>query len=236
MSTTSTPPSFVDSLLKRADELTAQHLRDGAKSSPPPVVAAQSPLHELLIDEVTASLPPPVAERLRASTSVARAHDWIAAGAMYRWIMADKSLAQRFLADLGDRPSQAGLVLARTVALTLEPPPPDRTAVVLDRWGLVLQFLAVVAVLAIRGLLFALLLPFATGARSLDLKAILSAIALPGLAWLADPPVRLATAFSLACSSGWLLLECAFVPRLLERCRRLPLRRLPPGASPRIGE
>ena len=50
------------------------------------------------------------------------------AAAMYRWIVADQRFAGKFLADLGDRPKEAYLALAKTVALTLDPPAPDPTA------------------------------------------------------------------------------------------------------------
>src|SRR5262245_47592948 len=131
----STSKNFAEPLRQRAEDLTTRNSSEGIRSTLPPVVTAQSPLHELLIDEIAASIPQELALKLRASRTVAQAHDWIAAGAMYTWIKTNRSLAELFLHELGDRPHEASLALARTVARTLDPPPPAPRAPTLDRLG-----------------------------------------------------------------------------------------------------
>src|SRR3954454_11122418 len=127
-----------NSLLDRAEGLTARHNR-GDAAQPPPAVASQSPLHEVLIDEVAASLPSPLAARLKAIPTVGQAQDWIAAGAVYSLVANDPYLARRFLDELDSNPRQAGLALAKTYASRMEPPPRDARWHSLDRWGLLLQ-------------------------------------------------------------------------------------------------
>jgi hypothetical protein len=227
---TSTSKSFAESLRELADDLTAKHSREGAISTPPPLVAAQSPIHELLIEEIAASVPQELALKLRASRTVAQAHDWIAAGAMYTWIKTNSSLAGLFLQELGDRPDQAALVLAKTFARTLDPPPPDPRAPAWDRLGIAIQGVVATLMLGVRGLVFVSLLSLATGRTwSLELPGrLVTAIALPDLVWLEAPAAPLAAMFALACGSGWLLLDCICMPRWLRYCRSLPLRRLAP--------
>jgi hypothetical protein len=229
MKSTPTSSFFAEPLIRRADDLAVRHSKEGASSSPLPIVAAQSPIHELIIDEVAASIPPEVAKKLRASRTVAQAHDWIAAGAMFSWIRTNRTLGQQYLEELGDCPQEASLALAKTVARTLEPPPPDPRAPTLDRRGLVLQGLFGCLILVGRGLFLAFLLTFATGGMWSQgtLGFLERAIVLPDLLWLNDPAKSTTTIFSLLCGSEWLFLECLYVPRWLEFCRRLPLRRMP---------
>lgn len=225
----STSKDFVESLCQRADDLTAKHSREGARCSPPPLVAAQSPIHELLIEEIAASVPQELALKLRALRTVARAHDWIAAGAMYTWIKTNPPLARQFLHELGDRPEQAALALAKTVARTLDPPPPDPRAPARDRLGIAIQGFVATLMLGVRGLVFVSLLSLATG-RTWSLESpgrLVTGIIWPDLVWLKAPAAPLAATSAFACGSGWLLLECICMPRWLRYCRGLPLRRLP---------
>lgn len=231
---TSTSKSFAESLRQRADDLTAKHSREGAISTPPPLVAAQSPVHELLIEEIAASIPQELALKLRASRTVAQAHDWIAAGAMYTWIKTNPPLARQFLDELEDRPEQAALALAKTVARTLDPPPPDPRAPAWDRLGIAIQGFVAILMLGVRGLVFVSLLSLATG-RTWSLEPpgrLVTGMVLPDLVWLEASAAPLAATVAFACGSGWLFLDCICIPRWLRICRGLPLRRLPLRVRP----
>jgi hypothetical protein len=227
--TPSTFESFADSLWQQAEELTKRNSREGAPRGTPPIITAQSPLHELLYEEIAASIPPEVALKLRAVRSVVHAHDWIAAGAMYTWIKSNDLLAKQFLGALGDRPREAALALAKTVARTLEPPPPDARAPNLDRLGLAIQGFFAILILGVRGLFFAYLFSLVTGRDwSIELLRHVTTFSLvPNLMWLDVSGATHVDFLVLACGSGVLFLECLFVPRWLEYCRRFPLRRLP---------
>jgi hypothetical protein len=221
----SAPKSAQNAMLSRAEELTARHSSEENAPVQPPVVAAQSPLHELLIDEIAASIPPDVTRKLRAANTVASVHDWIAAASMFTWIESDKRLSQQFLDEIGDRPSSACLALARTIARTLDPPPPDPQAPVLDRWGLLLEMVAAAIILAMRAGLLLLLFSLAVGVwPSLGAAGIVHQIILPDLLSAAVAPSALA--FAVMCATTWLLAEVVIVPRLLESVRALPLRSL----------
>src|SRR5438132_838940 len=104
-----------NSLSDRAEEITARNLRSGTTSARPPNVIAQSPMLEVLIDEIAAPLPPPLAARVKSAPTAARARGWLIAGAVYSSVEGDPYLARRFLDELGDDPEQAGLTLARTL-------------------------------------------------------------------------------------------------------------------------
>lgn len=224
----STSKTLADSLCRRAEELTSRHSKEQSTSTPPPTVAAQSPIHELIIEEIAASIPRHVAEKLRTARTVDKAHDWIAAAAMYTWIKPNSLLAQQFLADLGDHPQEASLALARSVARTLEPPPPDPREACLDRWGVVLQLLCAVLVLTARGLFFVGLLAFASAVTfSWDMiYRVVGGVVLPDLVWLDNPNNLLFANIALFFASGWLLLECLYVPGLLNHSREFYSRKL----------
>lgn len=228
---TSTSKDFAEPLLKRAQDLTVRHSREGAMSAPTSLVAPQSPLHELLIEEVAALVPHEVALKLRASRSVADAHDWIAAAAMYSWIRSDSLLAQQFLLELNDRPKEAALALSRTVARTLEPPPPDPRAPALDRLGLAIEALFATLILGLRGVVFVSLFLLATGAtwslEGVAAQRLVTSGLLPDLIFLSSPDAPLLAVVTLLSASSWLVLETMLVPRSLRFLRNLPLRWLP---------
>ncbi len=146
----SAPNSMIKPLVERANALTEGNTMEVRSVTQPPTVAAQSPLHELLICEIAATIPPALAQRLRQAKSVSPVHDWIAAGAMYNWVKADSALGQKFIEELGDRPKDAALALARTIARTLDPPPPAAEAPLLDKVGLLGEVTVAAAILCVR--------------------------------------------------------------------------------------
>lgn len=216
--------TFEDPLLNRADEMTTRHNHGGSVPHPPPAVACLSPLHELLIQEVSAALPPDLRARLSAAPSVAAAQDWIAAGTIYTWLKGDAYLAQQFLGAVTANPSQAALALARAFASRMEPPPRDRPWRVRDRLGLALQLGVGCIFLVCRGLLFVLLDCFAKG-TNLDfrLAAIVNGMAGGGLLQtnLASAP---AAVVALGAAAVWFGLEAVLAPRIMELARQLPSR------------
>jgi hypothetical protein len=181
-------------------------------------------LHEVLIAEVAASLPAPLAARLQKAPTVAVVHEWLAAGAVYKTVAGDPHLVKQFLDELGDSPGQAGLAVARAFAARLEPPPRDAAWHRRDRLGLALQLILVVVLVAVRGLLF-----HAAGAVALASSGVWGWSLLPpemdGLATvLGGTAGGLAAALLLGGAAVWLGLEAALAPGLLERARQLPAR------------
>lgn len=218
--------STTDVLQARAEALTTCNTVEGAVRRTPPAVAAQSPLHELLIEEVAAVLPPAVAQRLREAPAVEPVNDWIAAGAMYSWIRDDPGLAKRLLDEIGNRPKDAALSLARTIAGTLDPPPPDPNAPLLDRFGLLIETALAAALLMLRGLFLAFLWNLISGPSvSIDLATIARQAFVPDVLESTTVHVGIQVLIT-ASATSWFLLECLFVPHMLEYARALPLRNL----------
>lgn len=108
----------------------------------------------MLIRDIAASLPAELATRIEAAPSVEEVHNWIAAGAVYRWVDSGPPLAHIFLAEVADSPKRAGLVLAKTLAARMEPPPRGARWHRRDHIGLVFQLAVVCAILVCRGLFF----------------------------------------------------------------------------------
>jgi hypothetical protein len=146
-----------NSLWKRAEDMTVLHNQGDTPPAAPPAVAAQSPLHELLLEEVAAALPPEVAVRMRACPSVGLIQDWLAAGAVYSWLANDPYLSRRFLSEVGDQPKLPALALVAAVASRMEPPPQEAAWHRRDYLGLVLQLAATCAFLLCRSLLLYLI-------------------------------------------------------------------------------
>lgn len=203
-----------------AEVLTDRHLQARA-AMPATAAVTVSPLHEVLIAEVTAGLPPPVAERLRGASDIGSLLDWLGAGAVYAWIADDPFLREQFLHELKQGPSRAGLALARALAARMEPPPRDVAWHERDRAGLVLQMIVAVLLLSGRAFLFAwLAAPARDGlcdVTSLDelLRGLVGADLFRGAEGHFYP---------FAIFLLWLVGEAALGPRLLEEARCLPAR------------
>jgi hypothetical protein len=216
-------------LWQQVEVLTTRHQQAGVAAMPPPAVAVHSPWHEVLVAEVAASLPPPVAERLRQAPTVAAAHDWIAAGALYSWLGNDPALGPVFLREVGEDPRRAGLALARAVAARMELPPRTAAWHSADRRGLALAVAAAGLLLGARALLFAGLALLLETATAGDWWSALFGVDIApgrledGLIWAVVPGL----------AALWLGLEAICGPRLLEHLRGWPARRrgLPPPLS-----
>lgn len=216
------------SLSERAEAITQRN--NGADPLPPPPVAAQSPFHEVMMGEITASLPGALKARMEAAPSVGDVCDWIAAGAVYRWIQGDPSLSRIFLHEVSTDPQRAGLALAKALAARLEPPPRDAQWHRYDYIGLALQLAVVGILLVCRSLLFSLLSPYGTASPpEFGLAALLRGVL--GLDLLSGGlPGGLRPAAILGCAALWLGFEAIAAPRVMEHIRQLParLKQLPP--------
>lgn len=215
-------------LLRRAEELTSRHAQ-GGPAVKPPVVAAQSPLHELLIHEIAASLPSEVATRMYAAPMLEEAQAWIAAGAIYNSLADEPYLASEFLKQVADDPRQAGLALARAYSHRMEPPPRDLSWHVRDRLGQALQLTVGVGTLLCRVVVFLLLGWYAHG----NLPAITPPELAQGLAagsLLRGEGSHWKKSVALALGTIWLSLEALVAPLAMEKVRRFPALRngLPP--------
>jgi hypothetical protein len=217
-----------DPLEKRIENLTSRNSQAGGAGLSPPVAAGQSPLHEVLIEEVAAALPEPVARQLRSAPTLARVQDWLAAGSIHGLASGDAYLTRRFLAELGDDPRRAALALARALAGRMQPlPDPDRQRA--DRLGLVFQLLVACMLLVVRAFLFTV---GAAGLRALSQPEPAALLhGLVGLDLLLRPvPDRFLGAALVAAASTWLALEALAGARVIEAVRQGParLRKLPP--------
>jgi hypothetical protein len=208
-------------LSERADAFTDRNL--ASAPAKPPAVAAASPLHELLVRELAESLPQELRSRLEAEPSVARVMDWLAAGALFRWVQHDTPARRAFLASVMANPEQAALALARAMSARMEPPPRDAAWRAADRLGLIKQLLFAAGVLAARGSLFAGLgwiaglSPFVSG------ESFLLSFTGLRLIIMNQPHDWLGLAV-LGVAGGWLVWEAVHVPILMERLRQAPAR------------
>jgi hypothetical protein len=221
-----------NSLFDGAQEVTARRNRNDSTQLPP-AVAAHSPLHEVLIDEVAAPLPAPLAARLRAMPTVGQVQDWIAAGAVYSLVADDPYLARRFLEELDSNPRLANLALAKAYASRMEPPPRDARWYRMDRWGLFLQVVVATLILLARGLLFGLL-GRCVARAPVPLDRVVWLRSLLGLDLIAESPaVGPLTLAALAGAALWLGWEAIIGARIMEDARQLPARwrSLPPPLS-----
>jgi hypothetical protein len=208
------------SLSEAAEALTDRHLQARA-AVPASAAAAVSPLHEVLIAEAAAGLPPPLAEQLRGAGDVGSLLDWLGAGAVYSWIADDPFLREQFLHELKQGPSRAGLALARALAARMEPPPRDAAWHERDRAGLALQMIVAVLLLGGRAFLFAwLAAPARDGFCDVtSLGELLRGLVGADLFRGTDSHFYPLTIFLL-----WLVGEAVLGPRLLEEARCLPAR------------
>lgn len=218
MNSTSQPATLAD----RAEALTQRN--NGANPAKPPAVAVLSPIHEILVQEVAASLPPDLRTRMEAEPSVERVMDWLGAAAVARWVGNDPIASRTFLQTVGANPAAAGLALARALAARMEPPTRDAAWHRADRLGLACQLLFALGVLLLRAVLFAALgwvcgiPPFASPELT-----VLSAFGL-GLVFF-SPLASVRGIVLSACAGIWLLGEAILVPPLMERTRQVPARR-----------
>lgn len=230
MSKQNTTPDYAKSLIEIAERKTRENSEIGVVGDQPPTVVPQSPLLELMIDEVTSLVPPALAAKLQESRSPAAVSDWIGAGAMYSWLSANAFLAKTFLREVGNNPKHACLSLARTVGAILDPPAPDLEVVDLDRQGLFLQILLSSVLLLLRGLVLSMLSAAATGVF-FDEHALLRTIAIESaatnLVWLDGHREGLQLCVILACAIIWLCGEAVLVPMVLQRCRDAFIRKVP---------
>jgi hypothetical protein len=140
------------SLSDRAATMTSRNVE--GEPMAPPRFAAHSPFYEVLAGDVAASLPAPLARRMQESESIADLNDWLAAGAMYRWISNDAYLRKILLDEVTRDPKQAGMALAKAVAMRMEPPPREDRWEQCDRTGLLLQLAVAWAFFLCRNVLF----------------------------------------------------------------------------------
>jgi hypothetical protein len=217
--------------------MTARHTHGGA-AEPPAPIAAQSPLHDLLIGEIAAALPAPLAAQLKAIQTIDSAQDWIAAGAVYSLVADDPYIAQQLLAEMGSSPRQAALALASAHASRMQPPVRDARWHRIDRSGVFLQLMIAGLILVMRTLVLALIGHYLVpSAFALGQAAWLGALLAPVLIPLAPAAGPLALA-ALAGAAVWFACEAIMGGPILERARQLParLRGLPPPLSWRANE
>jgi hypothetical protein len=190
----------------------------------PPRIASLSPFHEILARDVAASLPRELGVLISATTSLEELMDWVAGGAILRWI--DDAYSRKvYLEELQRDPRRASLSLARAVASRMEPPPKPLEWWRRDLAGLILQLLVALGILLCRGFLVATLGFWISGQPvSRDWSVLITAA-------LADLPVFLnpaapgpTLAFVLLVVGAWHALEVLGAPQWMERARQLPLR------------
>jgi hypothetical protein len=215
-----------NSLTRRAEELTSRHMQGILPVARAPAVATQSPLHEVLIAEVAASLPSPLANRLRSAASVDRLQDWLAAAALYPLVAHDPRLAKRYLAELGENPREANQALLRAHAAHAQAPRRDATWYWRDLLGACYQVSYALFMLLVRGLLFGALACWAgltTAAWSdpaLYLRGLLGWDLLAGT--VTDPTY---TILALGAAGLWLGKEAIGGTEIMETLRQRPARR-----------
>jgi hypothetical protein len=199
-------------LHERAERITDRNMTTPTE---PPAVAALSPFHEVLIEEVAASLPPELASQLRAARTVPQLNDWLAAGAVYKFI-SDPGVSRDFLGQVGRDPRQAVSALIAALSARTEPPPRSWEWNRRDRLGAALLVAAVGVVLMVRSLLGAILgsfLPNAPGFHVLSSPAGLLA---------ACPAAGIPGAIALVFALLWFGVEAVVLPFAMEQLRRLP--------------
>jgi hypothetical protein len=219
------------SLSDRVDRMRVEQPTGAASRLPP--VALKSALVELLLSEFAASLPGPLAAKVRSTDCPGTALDWLAAAAVHRAVAHDPVFSQKFLELVETDPSAAGQAMATALAAKQEPPPRDAAWHRRDRLGLFLQLAAAALVLAGRFALFAALarvigFPVMPG----DIVRVMSGLGLLDAARVGG----LVPSLWLTVALVWAGLEATAVPRALEALRRLPatLRHNPPPLSWRV--
>lgn len=222
----------LSSLMRQAASVTGRHIAACPPARATPVVG-ESPLHELLVQDLLASLPAELAARLRSAPGLQAAQDWIAVATLYSWVAKDPPVAQRFLNEVAANPKQAGLALATALSTRLGPPARDAVWHWWDRVGVALQLLVAGVLLLMRAALFAWLAGLALG-TPLDLAPSALGRGLLGQGLPpAEGPWGLLTLVVLAGAALWLALEATAGPVLMEEFRRLPAQEhhLPPPVA-----
>jgi hypothetical protein len=192
--------------------------------APPPQLAIDDPLAEILLEEVTAHarLPRTMRDKMMQSTQP-NISGWLAAGAIYQYID-DAAQQRRFVELVGSSPDDPGRVAAafgRSHAEKVEPPVRTSEWYAQDRKGALWATGVLVLTLFVRGAVLlgaaAVALPIRVGWRDFSLS---------GLSLLVNPlNSTLMTGLSLVAVAGWFAIEAATVPRLAEAARRLPAKR-----------
>ncbi len=217
--------TWLKSLLEHSERLTLDNCT--GQPHPPPPYAAESPFHEVIAEEIAASLPTPVAERLRTASNLAELHHWLAAGAIYRTIQHDNDpeLAKRFLDHVASNPAQAVLAYGQAMAEQMAPGLRDRRWHRMDYLGLALQLAAAAVVLLARGIILTALSWWLRGPGTPPtlLAGVLEALAWPPRAF-GGFPRTLSGGLGPAIAALLLALEAACAPFLFEALRRLPAR------------
>ncbi|MCX6623657.1 MAG: hypothetical protein NTY38_21835 [Acidobacteria bacterium] len=191
----------------------------------PSAVAPSDPFIDVLIGDIAESLPPELAAIMESTTSPGEVTDWIAAGAMYRWIE-EPNLRGTFVNELKRDPKRAGLALAKAVAAKMEPPPREEAWRRADRMGLALQLTLVTVVIGCRGIAISLLSYFASGFESpVSWLALMFASLLDYPLLFADAGRGLLLPAVLLCAAVWHAIEAKSVPHWMEHARQWPSRR-----------
>ena len=206
-----------------ADALAARGDLATATADPPPVVR-RNPIDEVLLEEVAAALPEPLARHLRAAPDAARFREWLAAGAVYPLVADDPCAREAFLAEVAANPAVAARAVVRGLAAGMEPPDRGPAWWRLDRIGLALQAGTAAAFLAARAALFTLLVwvggaaAFPDSAREVVARFV--AADLPS----GDPQFARFAPLLLVAAAAWLVLEAVAAPHAMEGVRQLPAR------------
>jgi hypothetical protein len=222
------------SLRDRVDSITAENTT--GEPVAPPRIASLSPFHEILTRDIAAGLPPELGALMSATPSMNELMDWIAAGAMLRWVD-DAHSRKVYLDELQHDPRRASLSLARAVASRMEPPRREPAWRRLDLAGLVLQVAIAVALCFCRGVLVTMLAFWLSGQPvPHDWLAFIPAglFDRPLLLNPASPGVAFASALLVV--AMWHAFEVRWALRWMEEARQLPLRMkdLPPSAPWRL--
>jgi len=194
----------------------------GGNASAPPRIASISPFYEVLVRDISATLPPELANLMASTSSMSELMDWVAAGAMLRWL--DDSYSREvYLENLQQNPQRASLSLAKVMASRMEPPRRAPEWCRLDLSGLILQIALTVVILCCRGLLMAILAFWLSGWPP-DWLAFIPAgiVDLPYL--LSVGRADVASALASLIAAAWHAFEIRWAPHLIEGARQLPFR------------
>lgn len=214
--------SLLSSLRECADRLTEQNCSAQPQAAPP--YAFQSPLHEVLAEEVAASLPPPLAAKLRSANSLGELHEWLAAAAIYRTAEGEPTMLDSLMRELDADPNPGRAVSAYIKAMVERELARlhDKRWRSLDLLGVLLGLPAVAAVLLAR----CVLLVFASTLVSQPINLPLAPmVTLWPAAVLSVAPTNYTGAALLSVAILWFTLEGIGVPFAFEYLRRLPARR-----------
>lgn len=206
--------------LERRTEQAAARRSQTAAAEPPPQIAAHSPLHELLIEEVSASLPTEIVQRMKTSSQVSQLHDWFAVAGLHRWVSSQPDVARDFLAQLAGQPREAGLALASALARRIEVPPPQPLAREFDLWGAAWQSVGVIVFSLLRVWVVVLIIARLTQQPSTWTGVAEGCLLLVRGEWLTHSLLEAIAGCVVV--AGWLCVEGALAPRVIDFIRELP--------------